>query len=61
MHADSGGGFEDDAVAEGLQLADVVTLGALSIEAGVVKADPKVAADRNGQRYALNQPTGMRS
>jgi hypothetical protein len=39
----------------------VVTLGALSIEAGVVKADPKVAADRNGQRYALNQPTGMRS
>jgi hypothetical protein len=33
MHADSGGGFEDDGVAEGLQLADVVALGALSVDA----------------------------
>jgi hypothetical protein len=38
LRADSRGGFEGDLVAEGLQLADVVALGALSVEAGVVEA-----------------------
>src|SRR5215216_6910885 len=38
MRADSGGGLQGDLVAEGLQLADVVALGALSVDAGVVEA-----------------------
>src|SRR5215218_5755027 len=42
LHADSGGGFEGDLVAEGFELADVVALGALSVEAGVVEAGAQV-------------------
>src|SRR4029450_8434387 len=38
----SGGGFEGDLVAEHLQLADVVALGALSVEAGVIEANAEV-------------------
>src|SRR4029453_14181531 len=38
----SGGGFEGDLVAEGLQLADVVALGALRTDAGVVEAGAQV-------------------
>src|ERR687898_305241 len=37
----SGGGFEGDLVAENLQLADVVALGALSVEAGGLKTKPQ--------------------
>jgi hypothetical protein len=42
VRAVSGGGFEGDLVAEGLQLADVVALGALSVDAGVVEAGAQV-------------------
>src|SRR5512133_2692056 len=38
----SGGGFEGDLVAEGLQLADVVALGAFRTDAGVVEAGAQV-------------------
>jgi hypothetical protein len=40
--AGSGGGFEGDLVAEGLELADVVALGAFSVDAGVVEAGAQV-------------------
>ena len=42
VRADSGGGFEGDLVAEGLELADVVALGALSVDAAVVEAGAQV-------------------
>src|SRR5215217_7818298 len=42
VRAVSGGGFEGDLVAEGLQLADVVAPGALSVDAGVVEAGAQV-------------------
>src|SRR4030095_10744947 len=42
MRADSGGGFQGDLVAEGLQLADVVALGALRVDPGVVEAGTEV-------------------
>jgi hypothetical protein len=40
--AGSGGGFEGDLVAEGLELADVVALGAFGTAAGVVEARAQV-------------------
>ena len=42
VRADSGGGLESDPVAEGLELADVVALGALSVDASVVEAGAQV-------------------
>src|SRR5215211_2715960 len=42
VRADSGGGLQGDLVAEGLELADVVALGALSVDAGVVEAGAQV-------------------
>jgi hypothetical protein len=42
MRADSGGGLQGDLVAEGLQLAEVVALGALGTDAGVVEAGAEV-------------------
>src|SRR5215218_6403603 len=42
VRAVSGGGFEGDLVAEGLELADVVAPGALSVDAGVVEAGAQV-------------------
>src|SRR5215213_6316139 len=42
MGAGSGGGLEGDLVAEGLQLADVVALGAVGVDAGVVEAGAEV-------------------
>src|SRR5437867_3527832 len=42
MRAGSGGGFEGDLVAEGLQLADVVALEALRTDAGVIEAGAQV-------------------
>ena len=38
----SGGGFEGDLVAEGLQLVDVVALGAVGVDAAVVEAGAEV-------------------
>jgi len=38
MGAGSGSQYEGDPVAQGLQLADVVALGALGVDVGVVKA-----------------------
>src|SRR5512133_2410110 len=40
--AGSGGGFEGDLVAQGLELADVVALGAVGVDAGVVEAGAEV-------------------
>jgi hypothetical protein len=40
--AGSGGRFEGDLVAQGLELADVVALGALAVVAGVVQASTEV-------------------
>jgi hypothetical protein len=40
--ADSRGGLEGDLVAEGLQLADVVALGACRTDAGVIEAGAEV-------------------
>ena len=48
MRADSGGGLEGDPVAEGLELADVVALGTLSVDAGVVEAGPKIVVAGGG-------------
>src|SRR5215218_8545934 len=42
VRARSGGGLEGDLVAEGLQLADVVALGAFRTDAGVVEAGAEV-------------------
>src|SRR5829696_2632805 len=42
VRADSGGGLQGDLVAEGLELADVVARGALSVDAGVVEAGAEV-------------------
>jgi hypothetical protein len=42
MRADSGGGLQGDLVAEGLQLADVVALGAFGTDTGVVEAGAEV-------------------
>src|SRR5215203_6474906 len=42
MGAGSGGGLEGDFVAEGFELADVVALGAVGVEAGVVEAGAEV-------------------
>jgi hypothetical protein len=42
MGAGSGGGFEGDLAAQGLELADVVALGALRVDAGVVEAGAEV-------------------
>src|SRR5215218_7499654 len=42
VRAVSGGGFEGDGVAEGLQLADVIAPGALGVDAGVVEAGAQV-------------------
>ena len=42
MRADSGGGFQGDLVAEGFELADVVALGALRVDPGVVEAGTEV-------------------
>src|SRR4029450_11597265 len=42
MGAGSGGGFEGDLVAEGFELADVVALGAVGVDAGVVEAGAEV-------------------
>jgi hypothetical protein len=38
----SGGGFEGDPISEGLELADVVALGAFRTDAGVVEAGAQV-------------------
>ena len=46
----SGGGFQGDLVAEGLQLADVVALGAFGTDAGVVEAGAEVV-EPVGARY----------
>ena len=40
--AGSGGGLEGDLVAEGLELADVVALGAFGTDPGVVEANAEV-------------------
>src|SRR5215207_8558673 len=48
MRADSGGGLQGDPVAEGLELADVVALGAVSVDAGVVEAGPKIVVAGGG-------------
>ena len=42
MRADSGGGLQGDLVAQGLQLADVVALGALGTDTGVVEAGAEI-------------------
>ena len=42
MTAGPGGGLEGDRVAEGLELAEVVALDALSVDAGVVEAGAQV-------------------
>jgi hypothetical protein len=39
--ARSGGGLQGDLVAEGFELADVVALLALRVDAGVVEAGPR--------------------
>src|SRR5215216_53540 len=44
----SGGGFEGDPVAEGFQLADVVALDALGVDAGVVEAGAQVLEPGGG-------------
>jgi hypothetical protein len=63
VRADSGGGFEGDLVAEGLGLAEVVALGPLRVEAGVVEAgaqvvEPYVGSDSRCQTMTeLDRPT----
>jgi hypothetical protein len=42
MRADSGGRLQGDLVAEGLELADVVALGALDVDAAVVEASAEI-------------------
>jgi len=44
----SGGGFEGDFVAEGFELADVVALGAVGVDAGVVEAGAEVVVAQVG-------------
>src|SRR5215217_3010503 len=46
--AGSGGGFEGDLVAQGLQLADVVVFGALGVDVGVVEAGAQVVVAQVG-------------
>src|SRR5512132_1011534 len=52
MGARSGGGFQGDLVAEGLQLAEVVAPGALRVDPGVVEAGAQIveASGRVGQQ-----------
>jgi hypothetical protein len=60
MGARSGGGFEGDLVAKGLELADVVALGALSVDAGVVEAGAQIveAGGRVGQQVPDDDQDG---
>src|SRR5215211_9516532 len=60
MGARSGGGFEGDLVAKGLELADVVALGALSVDAGVVEASAQLveAGGRVGQQVPDDDQDG---
>src|SRR5215207_1265487 len=44
----SGGGLQGDGVAEGFELADVVALGALGVDAGVVEASTEVVVAQVG-------------
>src|SRR5215208_2129723 len=48
MGARSGGGFQGDLVAEGLQRADVVALGALGVDPGVVGAGAQIVEAGGG-------------
>src|SRR5829696_6416765 len=48
MGAGSGGGLEGDLVAEGFELADVVALGAVGVDAGVVEAGAQVTEAGGG-------------
>src|SRR5918994_4668208 len=56
----SGGGFEGDLVAQGLELADVVALGAVGVDAGVVEAGAEVteAGVRVGQQVPDDDQDG---
>ena len=48
MGAGSGSRYEGNPVAQGLQLADVVALGALGVDVGVVKAGAQVVVAQVG-------------
>ena len=59
MAAGSGGGFEGDLVAQGLELADVVALGAVGVDAGVVEAGAQVVEATVGSASRCQTITRM--
>jgi hypothetical protein len=54
-----GGGLEGDLVAERFELADVVALGALSVDAGVIEAGAQVAEAGGGSASRCQTMTRM--
>ena len=55
-----GGGFQGDLVAEGFELADVVALGALRVDPGVVEASAQIveASGRVGEQVPDDDQDG---